>query len=151
MMVLFALLLSFAGIVSASEPPHEKTIAAWTACENAAVKSDEAHRIEDIAGRTGVADLVHRRCGFRPLAVRPDGRLALDYEACVTLLRWHTEGVCAVEDTVALDLFARALDPRVFDRRKYRARCEDHLEIGRADDYRSFRAEICEGARDARH
>jgi hypothetical protein len=143
-MFLFVFLLLTGGAAHASDLPPARNAAAWNACHDAAVGSDKARELEELAGRTAVVDLVHERCGFRPVFVRGKGRLALDDEDCATLFRWSRNRVCVPEDTVALDLLTRTFDPRVFDRKKYRDRCERHLEAGRTDSYRAFRKDICE-------
>jgi hypothetical protein len=144
MMFIFVFLLLIGGNAHASDVPRTKDVAAWNACHDATVRSDEAKELEDVAGRTAVVELVYKSCGFRPVFVSRNGRLALDDDDCAELFRWSSNRVCVPEDTVALDLLTRVFDPRVFDRKKYRDRCDHYLEVGHTDSYRAFRKDICE-------
>jgi hypothetical protein len=144
MIYLLALVLIVANVARASDVPHVKDVAGWDGCSDAILRSDEAKQLEDIAGRTAVIELVDKRCGFRPIFVRENGRLALNDEDCVALFNWSNKGLCAPDGTVILDLFVRMLDPRVFSATKYLERCEAQRASGRVDSYQSFRRDICE-------
>jgi hypothetical protein len=144
MRFLFLLLLLLADAAHASNASHDKAVAAWNACEDAVYASDDVRRVEFEGGKVGVVDFVVDKCGARPLMRPGPGRLALDDEACKLLFDWNKSRVCVTEDTVGLDLLARTMDPRVFDRHKFAERCQRYLEAGRADSYRAFRQEICE-------
>lgn len=91
-----------------------------------------------------MVQLVIDRCGYRPTVIS-GGRQKLAEQDCRELFDWATDGICSVDDTVGLDLATRTLDPRVFDRNKYRNRCERRAG-GKADSYEDFRREVCEAA-----
>ncbi|MFS2027884.1 hypothetical protein [Massilia sp. CT11-137] len=140
----FILLFIIADVTHASGISPTGSIKDWMACQRAIVESAEAKQVEDFAGKTGVIELVNKNCGFRPTIVRGNGRVGLGEDDCVQLFGWSNDGSCFLEETVARDLFVRTLNPWVFDKEKYSARCVRNQESGHIDDYQSFRKEICE-------
>lgn len=141
-MFLFVFLLLFTDVANAAQR-HSHDRAEWDACADAAYGSDEAREAEYIGGKIVVEDFLVGRCGYRPVVARPEGRLELYDSDCAEMFKWSSRGDCVAEDTVAIELSVRELDPRVFDRTKYKQRCERYQSTGRTDDYRSFRDEVC--------
>lgn len=115
----------------------------WSECRTAAIKSAEGKQMEYLGGKMGVEEFLLDRCGYRPIVSGAKGRPALSDQDCATLFRWSSEGICVPEETWALDMLTRQMDPRVFDRARYLARCDAHRAPG-SDNYAKFREAICE-------
>ena len=143
MKYILALLLLIANPAHAAGAPHPKDAAAYAACSEATAMSREAKRLEDLAGRDAVIELVTKKCGYRPIVKRGDGGLELSDKDCKTLFDWHKQGVCQTEDTVALDLQTRDLDPRVFNRERFSDYCTRHRTAGTLNHYEAFKNKVC--------
>ena len=140
-------LLLISDAIHASEISQAENLKIWVACQDKIGDSTEAKRLEDLAGRTAVIELVDKKCGFRPTVIRDKWRVGLDEKACAKLFNWNSNGDCSLGDTVEHDLFIRTLNPRIFNGKKYSARCMRNQAAGHVDDYQSFRNEICEAKR----
>jgi hypothetical protein len=143
MKYLLALLLLIADVAHAAGAPHPKDAAAYAACSEATATSRAAKRLEDLAGRDAVIELVTKKCGYRPIVKRGDGGLELSDEDCKYLFDWHKDGLCKVEDTVALDLQTREMDPRVFNRERFLDYCTRHRTAGALNNYEAFKKKVC--------
>jgi hypothetical protein len=146
---LLTFLLLSPNFTGASEARQVPNIEEWNFCQNQTANLEEAKRIEEVAGRAGVIEFINKKCGYRPVVVRDNGRLELSDGDCKALFEWSKRGICAIDETTALDFLARTMSPRVFDRRKYSIYCEDQKESVNIDKFLSFKQGVCgvEGAK----